>query len=90
MSTKLSTLHNQLSNNLLIMEGAPSQLPATRAAADEAVRKYLSDNGWPTGLRNTLIAGLISAPIRYFICDDSGSMVSSDGHRMVVMGTQAK
>jgi hypothetical protein len=75
---------------VFIMQRGLDQQPASRAIADEAVRKYLTDNGWPTGLRNTLIAGLTSAPIRYFICDDSGSMVSSDGHRMVVMGTQAK
>lgn len=56
----------------------------------EPLKQHLADHGWPTGLRNALVAGLISTPSRFFICDDSGSMMSNDGHRLVGSGAQAK
>ena len=69
--------------------GAPPP-PASRATSDEGLKKYLTNNGWPTGLRNMLVSGLVSTPARFFICDDSGSMMSSDGNRLVGSGVQAK
>jgi hypothetical protein len=43
----------------------------------------------PTGLQSALIAGMTKTPARFFICDDSGSMMSNDGHR-VIQGTTPK
>lgn len=63
---------------------------SSRGASDQALQNYLLKNGWPTGLRNMLAAGLISTPSRFFICDDSGSMMSSDGHRLTGNGSSAK
>lgn len=57
---------------------------------NEALKQHLADHGWPTGLRNALAAGLIGTPSRFFICDDSGSMMSNDGHRLVGSGELAK
>lgn len=46
-----------------------------------AARSFLSESNWPPGLQDTLIRNLSKIPIRYFICDDSGSMTTNDGHR---------
>lgn len=42
---------------------------------DGAIREYVARYEWPQGLQEALITGLKSFPVRYFICDDSGSMV---------------
>jgi hypothetical protein len=47
-------------------------------------REFLQANRWPVGLQDTFIRSLSSIAIRYFICDDSGSMMSNDGHKFVV------
>jgi len=50
---------------------------------ESAVKEYLSANRWPNGLQEALIKGINRFPARYFICDDSGSMIASDGNRLV-------
>ena len=65
-------------------------LKMSRGVSDQALQNFLLKNGWPTGLRNMLAAGLISTPSRFFICDDSGSMMSSDGHHLTGNGSSAK
>ena len=42
-------------------------------------REFLHNNAWPPGLQDALIKGLKKIPIRYIICDDSGSMTTNDG-----------
>lgn len=49
----------------------------------DAARKFLDDNHWPKGLQETFFKNLQKIPIRFFICDDSGSMALEDGHRLV-------
>jgi hypothetical protein len=61
-----------------------------RVGSDEALRAYLLEHGWPTGLQNTLIGALISTPARFFICDDSGSMMSNDGEMIAKVGNKTK
>ena len=46
-------------------------------------KNYLSRHGWPSGLQDTLIKSFQLFPVRFFIVDDSGSMSTSDGHRLV-------
>lgn len=70
--------------------GPPPPPPPAVRNSNVAIRKYLTSNGWPTGLQDAFIAGTQNCPVRYFICDDSGSMMSSDGHRVVGEGSQAK
>ena len=48
-----------------------------------SVKDYLSRKSWPAGLQKMLISSLTGISMRYFICDDSGSMSSNDGHRLV-------
>lgn len=45
---------------------------------------YLKDHKWPQGLAETLIRNLEKMPIRFVICDDSGSMMANDGHRFTL------
>ena len=54
--------------------------PATDVSS---TRGYLSQNSWPEGLQKLLISSLAGISMRYFICDDSGSMTTNDGHRLI-------
>ena len=53
----------------------------------EGARAYLAGHRWPRGLTEQVIKNLQKVPIRFFICDDSGSMAESDGHRLVSTGS---
>jgi hypothetical protein len=71
--------------------GGPPPPPPPQMGSDEgAIRSYLTRNGWPSGLQTALISGLAITPARFFICDDSGSMMSSDGHRVVGTNNNSK
>jgi hypothetical protein len=64
--------------------GSPSPTRAQFAQIDESrTRNYLRSHQWPSGLQDLFLTNLALMPIRFFICDDSGSMVASDGHRKV-------
>jgi hypothetical protein len=43
---------------------------------------YLTFHKWPAGLKATLKHTCSQIPIRFFICDNSGSMRTFDGHRL--------
>eukprot|EP01038_Epipyxis_sp_PR26KG_P015297 gene15297-20605_t len=58
---------------------APPQWQVNEAGA----RSFLSQFRWPTGLQDAFIKNLQRVPFRFFICDDSGSMMANDGHRLV-------
>lgn len=72
--------------------GAPAvQASNVRAPINEAgAREFLTANKWPTGLQDTFVANLHRIPMRFFICDDSGSMIASDGHRLMTSGSNSK
>jgi hypothetical protein len=57
---------------------------------ERAVREYLQPCGWPSGLQSALIANLNKTPVRYFLLDDSGSMNSNDGKRIVGSGPTSR
>jgi hypothetical protein len=62
-----------------------------RSGIDEAAaRQFLFEKGWPLGLQRTLILSLEKIPFRYFICDDSGSMMSQDGNHVIGTGQNTK
>ena len=50
---------------------------------ESSVRQYLRHFGWPNGLQSLFLQTRAKVPIRYFICDDSGSMNSSDGKHTI-------
>ncbi len=44
-----------------------------------SARAYLTENGWPAGLQDSIINTMRRIPIRYYIIDNSGSMETEDG-----------
>jgi hypothetical protein len=63
----------------------------SRAVNEAGAREYLTSCKWPKGLQDTFINNLTKIPIRFFICDDSGSMSTEDGHRLMgAPGAQQK
>ena len=61
------------------------------ASFDEgACRRYLFEHGWPLGLQSALIGSVQKVPIRYVICDDSGSMMTTDGNKVVGTGNASR
>jgi hypothetical protein len=53
-------------------------------------REFFGGQKWPIGLQDTFINNCKRIPIRFFICDDSGSMVASDGHRLMTYNGMTK
>jgi hypothetical protein len=54
------------------------------------IRQYLSEFGWPAGIQTEFIQSLLNIPLRYFICDNSGSMSALDGHRVIGIGAATR
>ncbi len=46
---------------------------------DGGGREFLMRYLWPVALQDAFIENLRHTPLRYFICDDSGSMEECDG-----------
>jgi hypothetical protein len=69
---------------------APSNVLLPQTIDESAARAFLTSNGWCLGLQNTLLKNLTKTPIRFIICDDSGSMMSQDGYRIVKMGANCR
>jgi len=44
---------------------------------------FLTQHDWPPGLQNTFIESCLKFPVRFMIVDDSGSMMTNDGHLML-------
>jgi hypothetical protein len=53
-------------------------------------KAFLTSHHWPEGLQKALIKSLMVLPLRYFICDDSGSMLTNDGHKVIGTGDKTK
>ena len=67
---------------------ASSNTPIAPIAPPDSVneggaREFLSSHKWPLGLQETFIHNLSTIAFRFFICDDSGSMSTADGHKLV-------
>lgn len=65
----------------------PSATAPPPTCNETGAREYLGGHKWPLGLQNTSIQNLAKIPIRFFICDDSGSMILSDGHKLMSTST---
>ena len=65
------------------MQHEHSMKGAVNAAVNEiGCREFLRSERWPVGLQDTLINNMKRIPIRFFICDDSGSMCTNDGNKI--------
>jgi hypothetical protein len=76
---------NQGSHPFQQQQGMISSAPIARrnSAVERSAREYLAEFGWTLGLQNLFLQNLAKVAIRYFICDDSGSMMTNDGHRLI-------
>lgn len=59
-------------------------------AVDEALIRGDLLSTWPRGLQSLFLTTIAKCPIRYMICDDSGSMNTNDGHRLLGTGASTK
>lgn len=50
-----------------------------RELNESGLRTFLSSRAWPNGLQEAVINTTKKMPIRFVICDDSGSMMTTDG-----------
>ena len=57
---------------------------------ETAAQQHLSSANWPNGLQQAFLSGCRKVPIRFIICDDSGSMMESDGQHVVAYGMSKK
>ena len=46
-------------------------------------RAFLAKHHWPVGLQEAMVKSCKKMPVRFFITDDSGSMLTNDGNRLV-------
>lgn len=59
--------------------------------ADAATgRAFLSRHRWPGGFQEEAIRSCKKIPLRFYIVDDSGSMITDDGRRVLSHGIQNK
>ena len=73
-------------------------VPSSTAAGDGLPRiqnainaqEYLNLLSWPPALQDAFMKALEKLPIRYFICDDSGSMSATDGSILEPVGASKK
>ena len=49
----------------------------------EAARKFLESHCWPSGLIEAFCLNIVKVPIRFFLVDDSGSMNTADGFKVI-------
>jgi hypothetical protein len=64
--------------------GAQQQSVPVQSVVNEAgAREYLAFHKWPVGLQDTSIDQMRKIAFRFLICDDSGSMMASDGHKLM-------
>uniref|UniRef100_A0A7S4KB44 VWFA domain-containing protein n=1 Tax=Odontella aurita TaxID=265563 RepID=A0A7S4KB44_9STRA len=50
---------------------------------EELMSRHLITNGFTTGLASALVSRCASCPLRVWLVDNSGSMLGTDGHRVV-------
>ena len=56
----------------------------------DRLKEFLQVEGWPDGLITTLNSSCSVFPLRFFVIDDSGSMNTDDGRRMISHGTEKR
>lgn len=78
-----NTDHTRQTNSVFPVPEGVSQYGVQHSINEVEAREYLSGHKWPLGLQQTFISNLHLIPIRFFICDDSGSMIASDGHKVM-------
>ena len=66
------------------MSPLPTPLPPRPSLVRrDTMMNALKERGWPPGLTRAMASSIESFPVRYVIVDNSGSMQSTDGERLV-------
>lgn len=65
---------------------APERPALPQFQNEGGAREFLSTHGFPLGLQDAFVDSLTKLPLRFFILDDSGSMATNDGKRIIVSG----
>lgn len=60
----------------------------TRKPDEVNTKVYLTSAGWPEGMQDSFLRSLKKIPMRFFIVDDSGSMSTNDGRKIVRSGPE--
>jgi hypothetical protein len=70
----------------------PSYVPPSlpQFQNEGGAREFLLTQGFPAGLQDTFVETLTKIPLRFFILDDSGSMATNDGKRIVHSGSKKR
>ena len=79
-------LNNALFNVLPIHQSlliSPSTPP-------DRLQRFFMPKCWPEGLQKLLVKELETLSDRYFISDDSGTMMFPDGHKIIGAGSEMR
>lgn len=68
----------------------PTQQRLPTVQNEEGAKQFLTARQWPEALQAGFIKNCSNTPLRYFICDDSGSMETEDGRYVVEVGGKNK
>jgi len=74
---------NGLLQEISLQEGKPSAPQYVRQVSDEQRRQYLATLDLPPGIANEILQSCKLFPLRIWVIDNSGSMGTSDGHKLV-------
>lgn len=69
-------------NNGSTSDSSPRVYGGRDPTYDVAGKQYLMNEGFPSGLADTMISNLNKCTERFFVIDDSGSMSTPDGNRL--------
>ena len=61
--------------------GYASSMPLV-SLNEQAAKTYLASKDWPLGFQVQVLEQVEKIPLRFFICDDCGSMYESDGKQL--------
>ena len=74
--------HNNFPINAPIAPVLEASVAVLVHSQENLTRDFLSKLNWPVGLQDTFVRNSPMVGHRFFICDDSGSMSTPDGHMM--------
>eukprot|EP01041_Mallomonas_annulata_P004674 gene4675-9266_t len=72
-----------------MISSSPTAIPLP-LIDDVSACQYLTKQQWPKGLQDLFLRSCNFVPIRFIVVDDSGSMSTTDGRRVVIQGTNRR
>ena len=73
-----------LTSNKATSPNISPRVPVAVSVSNEAATfEFLNNNNWPRGLQQYILKNANKMAYRYFILDDSGSMATNDGKRLI-------